>query len=215
MPEFHEKPLALQARGDWACFTQPGMSSERVSYPIMTPSAADGLLSSVFWKPQFRWVIEAIEVLAPVKWVTLRRNECAKPITREALDKGYLDVDKHVQQRMTLMLRDVHYRVLAHVWVHPDADEQNPAKWRDQFRRRLERGQTFRTPFFGMRELHADVDVADDTPAIDWSVSLGSMIHSIKVDSRGRESYRWFAADVVHGRMEVPRMGATSEGGVR
>ena len=208
MPQFNDRPVVLQARGDWACFTRPEFNSERVSYPIMTPSAAQGLLSAVFWKPQFRWVIDTIEVLAPVKWMTFRRNESEVPITRDAVKRGYLDVDKAVQQRMTLMLRDVHYRVHAQVWVHPEAEEQNPAKWRDQFRRRLARGQTFRTPYFGMREFHADVYESDQTPAIDdWTEDLGIMLHTIWSDSKGRETYEWFDARVEHGVMRVPRRG--------
>ncbi|MDR0285805.1 MAG: type I-C CRISPR-associated protein Cas5c [Propionibacteriaceae bacterium] len=206
LPEFHENPVVVQASGPWACFTQPQFNSERVSYPIMTPSAAQGLLSAVFWKPQFKWVIEAIEVLAPVKWATLRRNESGLPITADALKRGYLDVNTVVQQRMTLMLRDVHYRVYAHVWVHPEAEEQSPAKWRDQFRRRIARGQTFSTPFFGMREFHADIQPADHRPPIPWSEDLGIML--LRIDQSGpTESSHWFDAQVINGRMDVPRRG--------
>jgi len=212
-PQFHDNPVVLQARGEWACFTRPEFNAERVSYPIMTPSAAQGLLSAVFWKPQFRWVIQAIEVLSPVRWTTFRRNESGLPITRDAIKRGFLDVDQTVQQRSTLMLRDVNYRIHAQVWVHPEAREQNPAKWRDQFRRRLERGQTFRTPFMGMREFHADVELPDNTPVItDWTENLGIMLHSIWEDDRGHEFYEWFDAHVNSGRMDVPARGERMDG---
>jgi CRISPR-associated protein Cas5d len=174
----------------------------------MTPSAAQGLLSAVFWKPQFRWVVQAIEVLAPVRWATMRRNEVGSGITATVRKRGFLDADSLVQQRMTLMLRDVAYRVHAQVWVHPEADEQNPAKWRDQFRRRLDRGQTFRTPFFGMREFHADVEPPDATPPItSFTQDLGIMLHSIHEDAQGNEFYEWFHAQVNAGRMDVPTRG--------
>jgi CRISPR-associated protein Cas5d len=134
----------------------------------------------------------------------MRRNEVG---VRGQLGKPFLDAGKHVQQRMTTMLRDVHYRVCAQVWVHPEAEEQNAAKWRDQFRRRLQRGQTFRTPFLGMREFHADVQPSDDTPAIDWTEELGLVLHTIWVDGRGGETYEFFEARVTAGRMDVPPNG--------
>lgn len=205
---FRYPSLVVEATGDWACFTRPEFASERVSYPIMTPPAAVGLLSSIFWKPQFRWVVERIEVLAPVKWMTFRRNESGSAITREHCSRGYLDVDDTVQQRMTTMLRDVHYRIHTNIWVHPEAEEQDPAKWRDQFQRRVRRGQSFRTPFLGMREFHADVTEASVLRPIDWIEDLGVMHHSIVYNEEtGTETYDWFDAKVVGGAMEIPRSG--------
>lgn len=209
---FRDPPLVVQARGPYAAFTRPEFTSERLSYPIMTPSAAIGLLSATFWKPQIRWIVEQIDVLSEVNWTSLRRNESGAAITPSHRSAGYLDVDTAVQQRMTTMLRDVHYRIHAHVWVHPDADEQDPAKWRDQFRRRVDRGQSFRTPFLGMRELHADVTPADHSMPIEWTEDLGIMTHSITYDERtGKESYDWFDARVVDGVMRIPRRGLMAE----
>lgn len=209
---FRDPPLQVQARGPYAAFTRPEFASERMSYPVMTPTAAIGLITAIFWKPQIRYVIEQIDVLAPVQWTAIRRNESGTAITPSHRTQGYLDVDTAVQQRMTTMLRDVHYRVHAHVWVHPEAQEQDPAKWRDQLRRRIDRGQSFRTPFLGMREFHADVAPADSTPAIDWDEDLGIMTHSIAYDDcTGKESYDWFDARVVQGCMRVPRLGLMAE----
>jgi CRISPR-associated protein Cas5d len=206
--KFRYPSLVVQARGDYAAFTRPEFTSERFSYPIITPTAAIGLLSAIFWKPQIRWVIDRIDVLAPVHWMNLRRNEAGTAITADHRKAGYLNVDEVVQQRMTTMLRDVHYRIHANVWVHPEADEQDAAKWRDQFVRRVDRGQSFRTPFLGMREFHADVTPADDTPAIDWTEDLGIMLHSITYDDwTGKETYDWFDASVEHGTMRIPRLG--------
>lgn len=204
--------LKVETAGDLACFTRPEFASERVSYPIITPTAAIGLLSAVFWKPQFRWVVQRIEVLKPVKWITFRRNESGSAITRDHLAKGYLDVDDTVQQRMTTMLRDVHYRIHANIWVHPEAEEQDPAKWRDQFVRRVKRGQSFRPPFLGMRELHADVFEAGDVKPIRWDKDLGIMLHSIAYDEKtGAETYDWFEAQVRDGAMGIPRRGLMAE----
>jgi CRISPR-associated protein Cas5d len=202
----------VQVKGPYAAFTRPEFTSERMSYSVMTPTAAIGLLSAIFWKPQFRFVVEQIDVLAPVQWASMRRNEAGTAITSAHRAQGYLDVDTVVQQRMTRMLRDVHYRVHAQMWVHPEAEEQNAAKWRDQFRRRVDRGQSFRTPFLGMREFHADVVPTDDTPPIDWDADLGIMAHSITYDDRtGKESYDWFDARVRQGVMRVPRIGLLAE----
>lgn len=210
---FRYPDLKVQARGDWACFTRPEFTSERVSYPIMTPTAAQGLLSAVFWKPQVRWVVTRIDVLAPVVWTSIRRNESETAITDHHRKAGYLDVDDVVQQRMTTMLRDVHYRVHANVWVHPDAEEQDAAKWRDQFQRRIDRGQSFRTPFLGMREFHADLAKADDSAPVDWTEDLGIMLHSITYDDRKGESYDWFEAKVVKGSMTIPPRGLAAQEG--
>jgi len=205
---FRDEPVTVQVRGPYAAFTRPVFTSERLSYSVMTPTAAIGLLSAIFWKPQIRWVVERIDVLAEVEWTSIRRNESGTAITPSHRAQGYLDVDTAVQQRMTTMLRDVHYRIHAQVWVHPEAEEQNAAKWRDQFRRRVDRGQTFRTPFLGMRELHADVTATDATPTIDWTEDLGIMTHSITYDERtGKEAYDWFDARVVEGSMRIPRLG--------
>lgn len=210
--DFHYPAVKLQVKGDLAAFTRPEMTSERLSYKLLTPSAAIGLLSAVLWKPQIRWVIEQIDVLAPVRWANLRRNELAVPATRESLKRGYLDADANVQQRMTTLLRDVHYRIHAHVWVHPEARDQDAAKWRAQFHRRVARGQTFRTPFLGMREFHADIVPADDTPSIDWTEDLGVMLHSIHYDPRtAEETYDWFEARVQHGVLRVPRHGLMAQ----
>lgn len=209
---FRDPPLQVQARGAYAAFTRPEFTSERMSYPVMTPTAAIGLLTSIFWRPQIRYVIEQIDVLAPVQWVAIRRNESGTAITASHRAQGYLDVDTTVQQRMTTLLRDVHYRIHAQVWVHPGAEEQDPAKWRDQLRRRVDRGQSFRTPFLGMREFHADVTPTDSTPLIDWDEDLGIMTHSITYDDlTGKETYDWFDARVVRGSMRVPRLGLMAE----
>lgn len=206
---FDDPPIVFEARGDLACFTRPEFQGERVSYPLMTPSAAVGLTTAIFWKPEVRYVVEAIDVLQRGGWLAMRRNEAGVPITRDAINRGGLAMDDVVQQRMTTMLRDVAYRIHVNIWVHPGAREQSPAKWRDQLRRRIQRGQSFRTPFLGMREFHADVtDRTDESPDHTWTEDLGPMVHSIQYDDRtGKESYSFFRASINRGTMRVPRAG--------
>jgi len=211
-PEAFPYPdFGVQVRGDLAVFTRPELTSERVSYPILTPPAAEGILSAVSWKPEIRWVITAIEVLAPVTWTTMRRNESGTAITRSHQDQGYLDLDDAIQQRMTTLLRDVHYRIRANAWVHPDVDDQDAAKWRDMLQRRVRKGQSFRQPFLGMREFIADIFPDDDTPPIKWDEDLGIMSHRIDYLPSGKEEYDWFEAKVVGGVMQVPRLGLLAQ----
>ncbi len=208
---FRFPAISVIVTADTACFTRAEFPSERVSYQVPTPSALAGALSSVFWKPQFRWIPESVDVLAPIRWVTQQRNELKhvqslqRPVRKGRWAGEAYDVegpDMRVQ-RQTLLLRDVAYRVRANIWVHPCADEQNPAKWRDQFHRRIARGAYFRPPYLGMREHVADFrpDEPDLVP-ISVSEDLGLMLHSVDHDqATGAETYTWF-----HGRMEAGKV---------
>lgn len=207
--QFPFPALRVIVKADTACFTRAEFPSERVSYAVPTPTALIGTLSSVFWKPQFRWVIESVDVLQPIRWVTQQRNEVGKvqSLATAAGGERY-DVDDMRVQRQTLMLRDVAYRVHAHIWQHPEA-EGAPAKWRDQFTRRVHRGAYFRPPYLGMREHVADV-LPDDPAlnAVPSSQDLGLMLHTITFDpTTGAESYSWFRARLESGSYTIPRHG--------
>lgn len=208
-PERFRYPAVVAiVTAETACFTRAEFPSERVSYQVPTPSALVGALSSVFWKPQFRWVVEAVDVLTPIRWATQMRNEVGEVQSLRQAGEGY-DVEKMRTQRQTLMLRNVAYRVHANVWVHPRATEQDPAKWRDQFHRRVARGGYFRPPYLGMREHVADFR-ADD-PArqpIPLTQDLGLMLHSIAFnETTGAETYTWFNARIDSGTVRYPRAG--------
>lgn len=212
-PDAHPfNPIAYEVTGPRACFTRPEANAERLSYPVPTPSALSGLTASIYGHPQVRWQVHQIEVLAPLRWGSLRRNETARPGSREDLKRGYLDADGAVQQRMTSFLRDVHYRVFVHAWVHPEARETNEAKYRDQLTRRIERGQHFRQPALGMREFFADVSPLTEAKPIDWTEDLGIMLHSIAFDDvAGTESYDYFRARIDQGVIRVPALGMLGE----
>lgn len=196
---FRFPAISVIVTAETACFTRAEFPSERVSYEVPTPSALVGALSSVFWKPQFRWIPESVDVLNPIRWVTQQRNEVSKVQSHRTAGTRY-DVEDMRVQRQTLLLRDVAYRVRANIWVHPGAEEQNPAKWRDQFHRRIARGAYFRPPYLGMREHVADFRPdAPDRQRISLTEDLGLMLHSILFDDvTGAETYTWF-----HGRMEA------------
>jgi CRISPR-associated protein Cas5d len=162
MAERESRTFRVRARGAIACFTRPEMKVERVSYEVMTPSAARGLLEAVLWKPAIEWRIRAIEVLAPVRWLSIRRNEVN---SRASLDKKWIVADEDRAQRNTVALRDVDYVVHASMALTSRAGEGDTLrKFEEMFDRRLEKGQHHSAPFFGCREFAAALERADNTP---------------------------------------------------
>jgi len=149
------KRFVLDVRGDWACFTRPEMKVERVSYDVITPSAARAVFEAIFFKPAVRWEVRRIEVLAPVRWMNLRRNEVASVVStrnvQQAMKQGSgelaLYVDEDRQQRAALLLRDVAWRLHADLIVRPDRrDPEPPAKFFAMFERRARKGQCVNQP---------------------------------------------------------------------
>ncbi len=164
--------VKLRVWGEYAAFNRPEMKVERVSYEVMTPSAARGVLEAVYWKPEIRWVVDRIHVLAPIRFTSVRRNEIASKIPMKGASgvaavakkgEGRLGifVDEDRQQRAARVLRDVCYGIEAHFELAaggaPGAPEgEKPeAKHLDTFRRRAERGQCFHRPYLGCREFPA------------------------------------------------------------
>jgi CRISPR-associated protein Cas5d len=204
--------LCVRARGPLAVFTEPAFKVERVSYPVMTPSAARGLLEAVLWKPAIRWRIERIRVLAPIKFTAFRRNEvnnkAPAPATATIRDGGpyrsyYADEDR--TQRNTIALRDVDYVIEAHFELTDRAGpEDNVAKFVDMFQRRVERGQRFHQPYLGCREFPADITSASDAPSpIPDSRDLGYVLWDI-VHGPDRNRAVFFPGRLVRGVLEVP-----------
>ncbi len=160
----------LEVRGDYACFTRPEMKVERVSYDFITPSAARAVFDAILWKPEIRWVIERIEVLKPVRWISVRRNEVGAVVSvrnaQAAMQAGHgslgLAVEDERQQRAGLFLRDVAYRL--HGRIEPVQGEAltNPAKYADMFRRRATKGQCVNQPYLGCREFDARFRLIDN-----------------------------------------------------
>ena len=205
-------PLAVKVEGELACFTRPEMKVERVSYPVMTPTAAKGILEAICWKPEFTWRVVEIQALKPIRYASLVRNEIGSRQTVQTARRwrreggGFDATDtRNRAQRHTLALRDVSYIIRAQVMVKSDAED--PAKYRDQFRRRVNSGRCFATPYLGCREFWAKFSTPDGTETpIDLTEDLGSMLLDLTYDPRGNGSAtpRFFDARLERGVMRIP-----------
>lgn len=211
------QPLVVRVWGDYACFTRPEMKVERVTYPVPTPSAARGVLEAIFWKPQFTWQVEEIWILKPVRFFSILRNEVnsrqsERVAQRWAAQRGVggffaaEDRAAYGGQRHTLGLRDVAYLIRAQVEVKAGVEE-DPAKFRDQFRRRVKDGRCFATPYLGCREFSANFAEPDGSEqSIDWTEDLGPMLLDVDYapDGSGSSTPRFFQARVEHGVLHIP-----------
>jgi CRISPR-associated protein Cas5d len=214
--------VRLRVRGPYACFTRPEFKAERVSYEIMTPSAARGILDAIHWKPSFRWVIDRIHVLAPINFTTISRNEvgskisvrnCMRARTRDELDELHCDVEADRQQRSSLILKDVDYIIQAYPELlrgsHPS---ETIRKHIEMFKRRARRGQCFNTPYLGCREFSASFDLVEEATPItglpdqDRNRDLGLMLHDIDYANHGEP--RFIPAVLVDGVLDVSRAAA-------
>ena len=209
--------IRLKVSGPRACFTRPEMKVERVSYDVITPSAARGILEAIHWKPAIRWHIDAIHVLKPIRFTTIRRNEVghkapAGKITT-AMNRGTLEglslvVDEDRQQRAATILVDVAYVIEAHFELTARAGaEDNAAKHLDTFNRRAGRGQCFHQPCLGTREFDARFELlAPDAPlppAIAETRDHGVIRFDIDHAAPGRPSL-FFRAMLKNGVVKVP-----------
>jgi CRISPR-associated protein Cas5d len=205
--------LSVRARGPLAVFTDPALKAERVTVPVMTPTAAVGLLSAVLWKPAIAWHIERIKVLAPIAFTSFRRNEvtskAAAPsvaVIRGDAPYSHYFADDDRAQRNTLALRDVDYVVEARFTLTPAAGTvDNVPKFVDMFRRRVEKGQCFHTPYLGVRECAADVFPVDGAPPpVDDTRELGRIVWWIDYAGDGHTRAHFFDARLVNGVLDVP-----------
>jgi CRISPR-associated protein Cas5d len=198
-------PVVVQVRGGGALFSRPELKVERVTYPVMTPTAARGVLEAIFWKPQMRYRVIAIEVLRPIRQFTIRRNETHQVVSRDAAVRGSrVDTAASRDQRNAVCLRDVAYRIHAHVEAAEGAGK-DVAAYRDQFRRRVSRGACFHQPFLGTREFSAEFGDPDDTERIRHTEDLGVMLHTIHFGPPVR--MEWFTARLDDGVLHVPARG--------
>ncbi len=207
-------PVEVCVWGKFACFTRPEMKVERVSYEVMTPSAARGILEAIFWKPEFQWQIREIRVLKPIRYFSILRNEVNNRATfamgqrRKRGEEGYY-TEEDRSQRHTLCLRDVAYIIAADVSIRPNVEEDE-AKYRDQFQRRVKRGQCHKMPYLGCREFTASFGpegTADEIAHVqDITADLGQMLFDLdyEQDGSGRGQPRFFHANLQSGVLHVP-----------
>lgn len=211
------KTYCLEVSGDFACFTRPEMKVERVSYDVMTPSSARAVFESILWKPAIRWYIDKIEVLKPIRWVSVRRNEVGAVISvrnaQEAMNKGTgslgLNIEDERQQRAGLFLRDVAYRIHAHFELQPDAGENNTAaKFLDMFERRAEKGQCVNQPYLGCREFACDFRLIDpvqeQSNPVKETRDLGWMLYDMDYSNAADPQPRFFRATLENGILNIP-----------
>lgn len=215
------RPVRVRVSGDWACFTRPEFKVERVSYPYPTPSAMRGVLEAIFWEPQFRWVVTEIEVLRPVRFQSVTRNEVQKKIPTgsvrrwmvepEAFRPFYADArgrqeGENATQRSTLALRDVAYNVTAYALVDGKGlrGEDTPEKYAAMLERRVAKGQCFHRPYLGCREFAADFSpvIPGEKPVAD-TAAVGHMLYDIIYGSgpRGKNEAVYFTATIEGGKV--------------
>ncbi len=200
----------VRIRGELACFTRPEFKTERLSYEVLTPSAARGVLEAILWKPAIRWEIRKILLLSSPRYIQFKRNEVTRKAPAIAAPKDYF-ADEDRAQRNTLALRDVDYAVEArfHMTAKQGPDD-NPKKFDEMFRRRLEKGQFHMQPYLGCREFPAIVERYDGTPGpVGESRDLGYILHDLRFGNKGNEPV-FFRARLEKGVIEVPQWEAAA-----
>ena len=213
----------LEISGELACFTRPEMKVERVSYDVITPSAARSVFEAILWKPAIRWHVRRIEVLKPVRFMNLRRNEVGSKVSTSNVTKAmngsdidlaiYADDSSERAQRASLLLRDVAYRVHAELEVRTDrSDPMPPQKYHAMFERRATNGQCVNQPYLGCREFAARVrwvtDLAVEPIAIADTRDLGWMLHDLDFTDPADPQPVFFRAQMNAGVIEVSTTGA-------
>ncbi|MDD2240869.1 MAG: type I-C CRISPR-associated protein Cas5c [Kiritimatiellae bacterium] len=208
-------PFRLKVSGENACFTRPEMKVERVSYEVMTPSAARGILEAILWKPAIQWNILQIDVLNPIQWESVRRNEVGKVVpagaVKTAMKKGEgtlgLYIEDERQQRAGLFLRDVAYVIHAEFEMTEKAgDEDTVTKFTEMFIRRASKGACFHRPYFGCREFPVDFELipkdGEELPTLKKTKDLGWMLYDM--DYSGKEIMpRFFHAEMTDGKIDL------------
>ena len=229
------KGFCLEVSGPFACFTRPEMKVERVSYDVITPSAARAIFDAILWKPAIFWQVKKIEVLAPIRWISVRRNEVGA-VASPRKQQVFIEDDR--QQRAGLFLRDVKYRLFAEFDFIPpdkraqvfnpvpdclqDAEEmeivrkdETPAKYAAMFDRRAGKGQCFNQPYLGCREFSAsfrlvDADAEPATP-IPETRDLGWMLYDMDFSNPADPKPLFFKPQMESGVIKVPDRKNTEE----
>lgn len=210
------KPFCLEVAGDYACFTRPEMKVERVSYDVITPSAARAVFEAILWKPGIRWRIGRIEVLKPVRWISVRRNEVASVVSTRnaitAMNEGRGDlglfIEDERQQRAGLFLRDVAYRLYADMELVSDEARADPNKYVAMFTRRAAKGQCVNQPYLGCREFAARFRLIEDVavepqPEPTLEGDLGWMLYDLDFTNPTDPKPQFFRAQIDRGVMNL------------
>lgn len=213
--------VKIEVWGDYACFSRPEMKVERVSYDVMTPSAARGILEAIYWHPGLVWRIDRIRVLAPIRFTNIRRNEVKDKISasnvRTVMNRGkgelYLATPQSIQQRAAMILRDVHYVIEAHFdMTDRAAPTDNAGKFKDIVKRRAQKGQFYHQPYFGTREFPANFKLCESIPECPAELlgerDLGWMLLDLDYSDLSDIKPMFFRGILKDGVLEVPPMGS-------
>lgn len=209
--------ISLEVWGDYACFARPEMKVERVSYDVMTPSAARGLLEAIYYHPGLKYTVDKIHVCAPIRFMNLRRNEVKSVISaraaRTVMERGngdlYMVTSQEIQQRAAMLLRDVHYVIEAHFeMTDKAAPGDNPGKFQDILQRRIRKGQCYYQPCFGCREFPAHFKPCSAMPSCPEDLKgrrdLGWMLYDMDYSDPENIQPRFFRAVLQDGVLTVP-----------
>lgn len=210
----------IDITGEYALFTRPEFKIERVSYDVITPSAARGILEAVYWKPAIRYVIDKIHVYNEPTFTNIRRNEISSKISsadalalmkKSPSAKGYLATKEYIQQRASLILRDVHYVIEAHFEMSgncSDKEDERPEKHYNIMLRRLKNGQCFHQPCLGCREFPAVVRLLDQVPASSLTgiKDLGFMLYDLDFTDKENVLPMYFRAIMENGVIDLEKV---------
>ena len=204
----------VRVRGELACFTRPEFKTERFSYEVITPSAARGVFEAILWKPAIQWHVRRILLLSPPRFVQVKRNEVnTRASVRNVHQSAHTGIpldyfaDEDRAQRNTLALRDVDYAIEAEFRMTSRCgSDDNPRKFDEMFRRRLEKGQFYMQPYLGCREFPAWVSpyTGDPPPLATETRDLGYMLHDIRYGAAKTEPV-FFRAHIDRGVIDVPQ----------
>lgn len=212
--------IKIRVSGDYALFTRPEMKVERVSYDVITPSAARGIIEAVYWKPAIRWVIDKIHVLSEIQFTNIRRNEVSEKTSESearrrmngtTAEPMYLSAVENRQQRAALVLKNVEYVIEAHfVMTDKAGAEDTVEKHYNIILRRLRKGQHFHAPCLGTREFGAKVEFIEDGEPVPQSplgdMELGWMLHDLDFSDSKDIKPQFFRASLKNGVLDLTNL---------
>lgn len=210
--------IRVEVKGEFACFSRPEFKAERVSYDVITPSAARGLLESVFWHPGMRYIVDKIYLLSEIAFANIKRNEVASKVSasnvQKVINSGkgalYLATPLDIQQRATMLLKDVHYIIEAHFNMTEKANAtDNTGKFQEMLKRRLRKGQNYHQPYLGCREFPAQVSLFEgdmntlNLAYADEDKDLGFMLYDMDYSDKDNITPMFFRAILKNGVIDL------------
>lgn len=214
--------VRIECWGDYACFTRPEMKVERVSYDIMTPSAARGLVEAIYWHPGMRYIIDAIGLMSPIQFTNVRRNEVkSKILSSSVLKNGTsgeslgIVTTQEIVQRASTILKDVHYYIDLHFKMTEKANAgDNPGKFKEMLSRRARKGQCYHQPYLGCREFPASFRLVEDDEVVQVypeSRDLGYMLYDMDYSDGEHIIPRFFRAKLEDGVLYLKEVRFTND----